>query len=1020
MFKKLLSKLLEAPKMVAMAVALIFLAGFASNKGLQVGLFPSLNFPILSVVTQMPSYSSLEMERQITVPLESAFSGVLGVRKVRSASATGISMVSIQFAWGTDMLQARELILQALSSIRGQLPPNTEPSVETLGATLAMIQGYSLSGGPNTSPAELRDIAAYQLRPQLQRIMGVYKVLVIGGKALEYSVRLNPYLMIKYGVTLEDVRTALADNNILANPGTVVHDSQELVLHSDGQFSSAVEIGEVVIAVKDGIPVRVKDVARVTQTYQYERGDTSEDGHPAVLIQIFKQPSFGTLDVAARTDAEIKTFSKSLPEGVTIHNYYDQAQLVSDSIENVKENVWIGGLLVILVLAFALRSSKTTLIATISIPISVVAALILMRVLGIGLNVMSLGGLAIGTAIIVDDAIVVLENIFRWLSTPALRGKLGHKDLVIAATQEVIKPVVVSTMTNIGIFLPMVFVAGFAGRLFSPVSFTVTFTILASLIVAVTVIPTLALYWLTEKDAPPEETEGPLKHGYSKILKAAMRRPLAAIVLGLLPAVAALGFFRKLNVEFLPSLDEGAVLLSTLMPPGVSLTEAERVNRKIEKWAQSLPGVVTVARLTGHAAGAEDTDNINHSDIMIKLVPKTKRPIPLKEFIAMMNARTDALPSVSAEYLMPLADKINDAMGGVPADLGVNIFGPDLGKLNSYAQKLVKSMKPLPGIVNLMPPATIPVPSLQVTLNKKEAGRLGISEKTIYDTLDAYSVGLVATTIHQVLKRINVTLHYATPGQNIDFEAMDSLPLRTAGGNIVPLEQVANLSYSEIPSEIDHEHLSRMVTVTANISGRNARDVAADVRKAVEDLHLPPGYSWAFTGKYAAQQKSFSNLLMVLGFAIVVVALIMWLEFRSWTQVFIILLTVPLAGVGAVFSLWLCHQTVNVSSMIGAVLLVGIVVRNGILLLDYMNTQVAEGVPLKEAISSAALKRVRPILMTASVMVLGLVPLATGWGTGSELEQPMAVAVIGGILTSTILTLIVLPAAAALFIKEKK
>ncbi|MHB2025831.1 MAG: efflux RND transporter permease subunit [Elusimicrobiota bacterium] len=1020
MFKKILGNVLDSPKLLGVAVAAVLLGGFLSYLSLRVDLFPSLDFPILSVVTQMPSFSSLNMERQVTIPIESAVSGVLGVRRVRSTSGTGISMVSVEFAWGTDMLQARQLLSQSLSSIRGQLPQSAEPSIETLGATLAMLEGYSLSGKTGVDPVKLRDMATYELKPRLQRILGVYKVVIMGGKIIEYSVRLNPYLMIKYGISLADAQTALADNNILASPGSITRGEQELVLHGNGQFSNESEIANVVIAVKNGFPVRIKDIAQVRQTYQYERGDSSEEGNPAVLIEIYKQPSFDTIGTARRIAKEINAFRSGLPPGITLHNYYDQAQLVSDSIGNVKESVWIGGILVVIVLALFLRSLKTTLIATISIPISVVMALILMRLFGIGLNIMSLGGLAIGTAIIVDDAIVVLENIFRWLSTPELRKNLSHRDLIISATGEVIRPVVVSTLTNIGIFLPMVLVAGFAGKLFSPVSLTVTFAILASLLVAVTAIPSLALFWLSEDDAEHAEKvgqSGRLHELYLKILSAALRRPVLVIILGLLPAVAALGLFRRLNAEFLPNLDEGAILLQTTMPPGVSLKEARRVNLKIERWAASLPGVVTVVRRTGHAAGAEDTDNINNSDIMIKLVPKSERPIPLLAFIDKMNEKTSALPSVAASYLMPLADKINDAMGGVPADIGVDLFGQNLNALNAYAKTLVKSMQSIPGLVDLRPPSTIPDPSMEITIDKKTAGRLGIPERTIYDTLQAYSLGLTATRIREVQKTIDVTLHYAEPGQNLNVEALESLPLKTAGGNIVPLEQVAKLGFGQIPSEINHDHLTRKVTVTANIRGRNAKDVAAAVAKAVAGLHLAAGYSWSFSGKYEAQQKAFSNLLTVLFLAILVVAAILWAEFRSWIEMAIILLTVPLAAVGAILSLWLFKQTVNVSSMIGAVLLVGIVVRNGILLLDYVNVRIKEGSPLAEAVISSALKRARPILMTASVMILGLVPLATGWGTGSELEQPMAIAVIGGILTSTLLTLVVLPCAAALLLK---
>ena len=1014
--ERVLSKILKARGGVAVASVFLVLLGVALSRGLKVDLFPPLNFPVLNVIVEVPSFSSLEMERQVTLPIESAASGVLGVHRVRSTSGTGIAMVSVEFQWGTDMLIARQLLDEALASVRGQMPPDAQPTIENLSAALAMIEGYSLQGG--NDPVALRDQALYDLKPRLQRIPGVYKVLVMGGKVLEYAVYPNPTLLIKYGVTLDDLRSALEANNIATSPGVINDYAQELVLHPNGQFKDAAEIGETVIAVKDGIPVRLSNIARVEGAYEYERGDTSEMGKPAVLINILKQPSFDTGAVAQGVADEIAKFEKSLPSCYTIRNYYDQAQLVDDSISSVKESVWIGALLVILVLFAFLRHARTTLIATLSIPLSVLAALVAMRAFGIGINIMSLGGLAIGTGIIVDDAIIVLENIFRWLATPSLRGDLPNSHIVAKAAAEVAPPVIASTFTNIGIFLPMLLVEGLPGRLFAPVSATVTFALLASLLASLTIIPVMADRWLRGQELP-EEKEGFLHEWYDRALKPAFRRPKLALALGLAPMLLAVLVFGRLDLAFLPDLDEGAILIQTDAPAGTSLTEARRINRKLETWAEQIPGVIAVVRRTGHAPGAEDTDNVNHSDIMVKLKPKSQRPLDLQDLIDKLSEKTADLPNVTVNYLMPLADKINDALGGVPADIGVDLYGPDLDKLHGYAAGLMPALEHVRGLADLRPPMDMPVSSLEITIDKAAAGRLGISERQIYDALQAYSSGLTVTGVRQVQKVIGVVLHFTPAGQNLDLEGLRGLPLRTAGGNTVPLEQIAALGYGNIPSQIMHDHMTRKITLTANVRGRNAKDAAADVAKALEALRLPAGYSWDFSGKFAAQQSALSNMAEVLVLAVAVVAFILWIEFGSFAEVGLVLLTVPLAAVGGVGALWVMRQTLNVSSMIGAVLLVGIVVRNGIMLLDYMNLQLAEGKPLNEAVHAAAMKRLRPILMTTVVMVLGLLPLAVGWGTGSELQRPLAIAVIGGILTSTILTLVVLPAAALLIVRKK-
>ena len=1015
--ERILARILKARGGVAVGSVFLVALGLAMSRGLKVDLFPPLNFPVLNVIVEVPSFSSLEMERQVTLPIESAASGVMGVTRVRSTSGTGIAMVSVEFQWGTDMLVARQLLDQALAAIRGQLPPDAAPTIENLSAALALIEGYSIQGG--SDPVALRDQALYDLKPRLQRVPGVYKVLVMGGKILEYAVYPNPALLIKYGVTLDDLRSALEANNIATSPGVVNDYAQELVLHPNGQFKDAAEAGETVVAVKEGIPVRLRDLAKVSQAYQYERGDTSEMGKPAVLVNILKQPSFDTGAVARGVAEEIAKFKKALPSGYTVHNYYDQATLVEDSIASVKESVWIGAVLVVLVLFAFLRHARTTLIATLSIPLSVLAALVAMRAFGIGINIMSLGGLAIGTGIIVDDAIIVLENIFRWLATPALRGDLPSRKVVAKAAAEVAPPVIASTFTNIGIFLPMLLVEGLPGRLFAPVSATVTFALLASLLAALTVIPVMADKWIHANDLQ-EEKEGVLHALYERGLQPAFRRPKTAIGLGLAPLLLAVLVFNRLDLAFLPDLDEGAILVQTDAPAGTSLAETRRVNRLLEDWAQKLPGVTVVVRRTGHAPGAEDTDNVNHSDIMLKLKPKNQRPLSVQELIDLLGEKTSDLPSVTVNYIMPLADKINDAMGGVPADLGVDLYGADLDKLHGYAYRLMPELQHVQGLVDLRPPMDMPVPSLEITIDKAAAGRLGITVRQIYDALQAYSSGLTVTGVRQVQKIIDVTLHFTQAGQNLDLESLRGLPLRTAGGNTVPLEQVAKLGYGNIPSQIMHDHMTRKIVLTANVRGRNAKDAAADVAKAVDALKLPTGYSWDFSGRFASQQSAMSNMAEVLALAVAVVALILWIEFGSFGEVGLVLLTVPLAAVGGIGALWVMRQTLNVSSMIGAVLLVGIVVRNGIMLLDYMNLQLAEGKPVQEAELSAAMKRLRPILMTTVVMVLGLLPLAVGWGTGSELQRPLAIAVIGGILTSTILTLIVLPAAALLVVGKKR
>jgi CzcA family heavy metal efflux pump len=1008
MFEKYLRALLRQPVVVAVTLACVVAACLAASKAFQVDLFPTLEFPVLSVVAQAPAFPSLEMERQVALPIENALSGVLGVYRVRAVIATGIANISAYFQWGADMLSARQLLTQALYRTTGQIPRDVDVSVESLSATLGLIESYALRGG--TDPVALRDLAEYDLKPRLQGVLGVYRVVVSGGQVREFAVYPNPVLMIENGVFLDDIKTALAENNILASPGIVNSGPQEFTITSNGQFTDAAELENLVVAVKQGYPIRVKDIGKVAEAYQIPRDDSSEKGKPAVLINIYKQPRYDTLSVAAGVNKTIRDFVKSLPPGYTVHNYYDQAQLVGASIGSVKEAVYVGGILVVIVLALFLRDWKTTLAAITSIPISIIAALGLMRLFKVGLNIMSLGGLAVGTGIIVDDAVVVLENIFRWLSAREEGSGLSSRDAIVGAAREVVRPVVVSTLTNIGIFLPMVFIAGFAGRLFAPIGLTVTFALLASLVVALSVIPLLADQWLTQTHL--KENDAWVNRVYQKPLGFALRRPYAVIGGAVACVVLTVFAFRHLDLEFLPSLDEGAVLLNTAMPPGTSLAETKRVGVLFEKWLAQMPGVVTVARHTGHAAGTLDVDGVNHSDVTVKLLPKSQRPMPIESFLSLLRRKSRDLTDVQVEYLMPLEDKINDAMGSTPFDIGVAFFGADLDELHRFSAGLLARMHHIKGLIDVHPPDDKPLPAVTVHIDKAAAGRLGIPVRSVFDALRAASQGLTATAVRLVFKSVGVVLHLVSPNGQFNASAMGDLPLRSVVGDAVPLEQVAEIGYGEVPSKIYHEHLQREVMVSANIENRNVRDVASDLAKAVAEMKLPAGYTWTFTGKYKSETDMLGNMGVVLLLAVIIVAVILWFEFRSVIQTLLILSAVPLAGVGAFASLWIGGQSINVSSMIGAMMLIGIVVRNGILMLDYMNAGLAAGLDVKEAAAQAARKRVRPILMTASMTILGLVPIAAGWGTGSELLRPLAIAVIGGMLLSTLLTLVVLPASA--------
>jgi len=972
---------------------------------LPLSLLPNLNFPALSIVVEDPGLTAEEMEKQVALPIESAMSGITDARRVRSTSVANLSLVTVQLNWGANMEAARQQVMQRIASVEGSLPAGTQVSLESLSATLGQVQGFVLSG--NVPLADLHDFAEYKLKPLLLQQKGVLEILIFGGLVKEYAVFVKPAQLVQYDLTLKDIEDALVRNNVTSAGGILDLGSQSFAMVPQTQLTDLASIQSALVAVKNNVAVRVRDVARVSINHLPYRGGAEQGGAAGVVIEVIKQPDADTVAVTRATQKFIDGYRAAVPAGVTIKKFYDQSELVLDSVHGVEEAVILGAALVAAVLFVFLGSGRAALVAFTSIPTALLSAIVFMKALGMSLNIMTLSAMAIATGMVIDDAIVVIENFFR-------HRTLNPADpvdvLFVRATSEVAGPVISSTITTVAIFVPLIFLSGLAGPLFSPVGVVVSIVMMASLFFGFTLIPGVGARLLKKTSAT--EIWPWLPRLYKKSLERIFSFQWAILIAALLLFAGSLFLLTRLNREFLPLLDEGSILMTVDTPPGSSLEETLRVTRLLIKDVLNDPDIEPPVSQTGHAPGMQDTDTMNHSDVFAKLVPKSQRHKSIQELFFLFRKRAESYPGILVDFTMPLQDKLNDAIGGVSKTIGVNIYGEDLKLLQELAGALASQMEKIPGIVDLSPGSIAAVPAVRVTLIPGKADALGITRDDLNNVIEATSYGMLATHVREARNQVPLMIRLEgtdDPTPTLHKSELEQVPVRTANGSYVPLSQVANVRFADVPSRIEHEHASRFVTVSCNVSGTKNQLVVQAIQNILSQMKLPSGTTHEITGSYAAQAETTRSLILTGGVALLLVSTILWIEFNSAKKMFLVLLTIPLSTVGAGAALWMTHQTLNMSSLIGLVMLMGIVLRNGIVLVDYIDRSIEPGKPLDEAVREGARVRLRPILMTALSEILGLTPLALGIGSGSALERPLAIAVIGGLLTSTFLTLYVLP-----------
>jgi CzcA family heavy metal efflux pump len=1003
---KLFDILSRQQRLVYLVVALLSAAGIWMALRLPSAIYPELRFSRITIVAQGSTLGARQVVFSITRPLEEAVSIVPGVTRVRSHSIRGASEISITFAPGTNMDQALQLVRARVNQVQSALPPNLSIEVEQLTPSLFPIVSYNVEGG---EPAMLYDLARYEIKPLISRVPGVGRVDVQGSDVRELEVIADPGRLASQGMTYADLADAIRRAITVQAVGRVAQDYRQYLIVTDQEAHAPDDIGAVVI--RGGL--RVRDVASVQLGTEDHVRIIAGDGKPAALINVTRQVGGNTLALADSVARIMATVAPSLPPGVHLKPVYDQAELVREAVRSVRDAMLIGATLAVIVLLVFLRHGRITAISAASIPLTLAITVFIMSMIGQTFNLMTLGAMAIAIGLVIDDAVVITENIARHL-----RLTTDRVQAIRAAVQELIWPVTTSTLTTVVVFLPLGLLQGVVGQFFAALATTLTVAVLVSLVLALTIIPLLAEQFVTAHEVESTIT-GPLARAqraldalgsrYERALAGVLHhaRRIGALALGFV--VAGIILMRLVGTGFLPEMDEGAFVLDYWTPGGTALAETNRQVGIVEQILAATPEISGTSRRTGAELGLFATAQ-NTGDLVARLKPSNERS---RDIFAVMDGVRDevnaAVPRLRIEFVQILSDVVND-LAGNPKPVEIKLFGERLDTLEAYARRLAPDLEGVTGLEDMFNGVAEPSPELMMRVNQAEADRIGMTPEDVGSTVSAALLGTEAGEIRAEDRPVGVRVR-APDSVRYNPLRLRALPVVATGtGRVTPLGSLATFTPTQSRISLERENQQQMIALTADVSGRSLGGVMTDVRRVLRAHPAPAGVRVVLGGQYESQQEAFRALLLVLALAAVSVCAVMVVQFESFVEPLIVLLVAPVSFVGALALLLVTGTALNVASFMGLILLVGLIVKNGIILLDFTRLRMRdEGVPLEVAIREAARVRLRPILMTTLCTLFGLLPLALGIGAGSELQRPLALAVVGGLILSTPITLFAVP-----------
>ena len=1015
MLNKLISYSLKNRPLVLLASLLILIGGCWTAWRMEVDVFPDLTAPTVVVMTEAPGMATEEVEQLVSFPIETAVNGATDVRRVRSNSTTGFSIVWVEFDWGTDIFNARQTVSEKLATVADLLPdgvgmPTLAPQSSILGEVIFI--GLTTD---STSLMDLRTMAEWTIRPRLLSTGGVAQVTVMGGDMKEYQIQLYPERMKHYGVSLAEVKAATENMNRNSTGGVLYEYGNEYIVRGTLMSTDTRDIAKAVVKrTAEGNPILLEDIAKVTIGAKVPKvGLAAIDGKPGVLVTVTKQPSTSTLELTQQIDKAVEELKQALPADVKMHTHlYRQQEFIDSSISNIKKSLIEGGIFVTLVLFIFLMNARTTAISLVTIPLSLLVTLIVLKAMGMTINTMSIGGMAIAIGSLVDDAIVDMENVFKRLrhnrSLPE-EQRLPPLTVIFEASREVRMPILNSTLIIVVSFLPLFFLSGMEGRMLVPLGVAFIVALFASTLVALTLTPVLCSYLLTrpkDKSTEPKWVVA-LKRKYGQLLTVVLRHEKAVLsTVGVL-TIAALATFFTFGRSFLPPFNEGSMTINISSLPGISLEESDRIGRQAEQILLTIPEVNAVARKTGRAELDAHARGVNSSEIE---VPYTLRDRSKDAMIADIREKMKAIPGINVEIGQPISHRIDAMLSGTSANIAIKIFGPELNQLQKLANDVKTSIADVEGVADLTVEQQMERPQLTIRPRRNQLAAYGISLPEFASIVRTLLGGETVSQIYDGGKSFDLTLKIADSHRE-SIDDIKRMLIDTGDGQKIPFEYVADIVSSAGPNAISRENAQRKIVVSANVAERDLRSVVNDIRKNIEEkVAMPKDYHVEYGGQFESEETASRILHLLSVISICIMLLLLYQQFRSWKQAIIVLLNLPLALIGGVAVLAITSGVVSIPATIGFISLFGIATRGGMLLVDHYNELQRRGMSREESIIFGSTDRLLPIIMTALTSALALIPLAIGYDLpGNEIQSPMAQVMLGGLLTSTLLNLLVIP-----------
>jgi cobalt-zinc-cadmium resistance protein CzcA len=1013
----IIQRALNQRLLVLVSGLVVVLYGLYAMLRLNVEAFPDVSNIQVQINTAVPGLAAVEVEKLVTFPIESVMNGLPGVTEVRSISKTGLSVVTVVFKDDVDIYFARQLALERLQIAKSRIPAGLgEPEMGPITTGLGQIYKYILVG-EKQSAMELRTIHDWFVKFQLRTVPGVTDVLSFGGEVRQYQVRVNPNKLIEYKLTLQDLEDAISANNKNAGGWYIEGDQEQLVVRGEGLIRGGreglVDIENVVLKAEHGTPVYIRDVAEVEYGPEIRQGAVTMNGQGEVVMGIVLQlKGANTKQVIERVRDKVASIQTSMPEGVKIVPVYDQADLVEKAVETVRKALSEAAVLILVVLFLFLWNVRSALIVVCSIPLSMLIAFIMMKRYGLSANLQSLGGLAIGIGMMVDGSVVMVENIVRHLAEPNPRGDtLAHR--VREAAQEVGQPVFFAVLIIIVVFLPLFTLEGVEGKLFSPMAFTIAFAMIGSLVAALTIVPVLSVFVLrgklSEKDSFLVRF---LKAIYRPALGWTVRHPWIVTGVALVALAASFATVPFLGTEFVPELDEGTMSIRVTMNPSIALDESKRIATRLEAKLMKYPEVTYAFSQIGRAELGGDPEPIANNEINVGLKPQAQwttahsRP----ELVRIFEADLAEYPGILLNFSQPIATRVDELLSGVKAQLAIKLFGEDLGVLEKKGREIEAVINRVPGASDVQMEQISGEAQLVVRADRDALSRYGLNVAQVMEVVSTAVGGKAVTEVLEGQKRFDVYLRMAAMYRS-DQDSIANLWVSNREGLHVPLSQVADIRLVEGPPTVSREDAQRRIVIQCNVRGRDMGGFVADAQKAVVNrVRLPAGYFVTWGGQFENQQRAQKTLMIVVPVSLGLIFFLLYMSFNSVRNALLIILNVPFALVGGIFALAVSGQYLSVPSSVGFIALFGVAVLNGVVMVSYFNQLVRQGIPLDEAVAQGAMLRLRPVLMTATVASLGLIPLLLSSGIGSEVQRPLATVVVGGLASSTLLTLLVVPA----------